>query len=104
MIEAFRDDILSTLTPGELDFLYFAELHLAEMSEWSVDQAAAASFASAPVIERACKKLHLSGYAELRFLVRNELKGRVIAAHDGISSYRATAAQDALQQRLITGG
>lgn len=96
MIEAFRDDILSTLTPGELGFLYFAELHLAEMSEWSVDQAAAASFASAPVIERACKKLHLSGYAELRFLVRNELKGRTIAAHDGISSYRATAAQDAL--------
>ena len=96
MIEAFRDDILSTLTPGERDFLYFAELHLTEIAGWSLDQAAAASFASAPVIERACKKLHLSGYAELRFLVRNELKGRAIAAQDGISSYRATAAQDAL--------
>lgn len=96
MIEAFRDDILSTLTPGELDFLYFAELHLNKIATWSINEAAAASYASPAVIERACRKLHLSGYAELRFLVRNELKGRTVSAQDGVSDYQAKAAQDAL--------
>jgi DNA-binding MurR/RpiR family transcriptional regulator len=96
MIETFRDDILSTLTPGELDFLYFAELHLGEIAGWGIEEAAGASYASTAVIERACKKLRLSGYAELRFLVKSELEGRTLSAQDGVSDYGAEAAQDAL--------
>jgi DNA-binding MurR/RpiR family transcriptional regulator len=96
MIEAFRDDILSTLTQGELDFLYFTELHLNDIASWSIEEAAAASYTSAAVIERACRKLRLSGYAELRFLVRNELRERSVSVQEDVSDYSARTAQDAL--------
>ena len=96
MIEAFRDDILSTLTQGELDFLYFIELHLNNIASWSIEEAAAASYTSAAVIERACRKLRLSGYAELRFLVSNELRERSVSVQEDVSDYSARTAQDAL--------
>ncbi len=105
MIETFRDDVLSVLTPGELDFLYFAELHLKEMASWNLDAAAAASLTSAPVIERACKKLGLSGYSELRWLIRNELKGTVSVAKADAVDYRAQTAAEALlrESRIALG-
>lgn len=105
MIETFRDDVLSTLTAGELDFLYFAELHLKEMASWTLDEAASCSLASAPVIERACKKLGLSGYSELRYLVRSELKGQAPPAQPEALDYRASDAAAALvRESHITMG
>lgn len=98
MIETFRDDVLSMLTPGELDFLYFAELHLKEVASWTLDEAASASLASAPVIERACKKLGLSGYSELRYLVRSELKGQAPLTRPETLDYRAQDAASALMR------
>lgn len=99
MIEGFRDDVLSTLTPGELDFLYYAELHLDDISSWTLDKAAHESLASPAVIERACQKLGLASYSELRYLIRSELNGRSTVASDLAVDYPASQAiSDALRE------
>lgn len=101
MIEGFRDDVLSTLTPGELDFLYFAELHLHEMASWTLEEAARESLASGGVIERACQKLGLTGYAELRNLIRAELRGRASTVSNDLAvDYPAARAVAAATREL----
>jgi DNA-binding MurR/RpiR family transcriptional regulator len=74
MIESFPDDLLSSLSAGELDFLCFAELHPDLIISSTLDQAAATSFTSSAIIERACKKLMLSGYPELRYRISKGMR------------------------------
>ncbi|MGI6230388.1 MAG: MurR/RpiR family transcriptional regulator [Tractidigestivibacter sp.] len=75
MIEGFTDDVLTKLTPGELDFLYYTELHLSQIAKSTLDEAAESALSSPAVIERACKKLGLSGYSDLRYRIARELRG-----------------------------
>lgn len=98
MIEEFRDDTLSTLTSNELDFLYFAELHLDEMDSWTLEEAARQSLTSGSVIERACKKLGLSGFSELKYRIRSSRRGKGTIAQNLAVEYPAHRAADAINR------
>lgn len=73
MIDQLDNDILNNLTQGELTVLKFIDLHTEEILTLNIQQLADQAFTSTATILRLCKKMRLSGYSELKFVLKNQL-------------------------------
>lgn len=73
MIDQLDNDILNHLTQGELTVLKYIDAHTDEVLHMSIQQLATDAFTSTATILRLCKKMHLTGFSELKFVLRNQL-------------------------------
>lgn len=72
MIDQLDNDILNALTQGELTVLKYIDSHTREVLHMSIQELAAGAYTSTATILRLCKKMRLTGFSELKFVLRNQ--------------------------------
>lgn len=67
-------DTINSLTISELDILRFIDNNKKEILKMSIQDLSKAVFFSTTSIMRLCKKIGFSGFSELKFYVKEEIK------------------------------
>ena len=73
MFSYIDNEIINNLTQSEITVLKYIDLHQEEIIEMSIQECAIKSFTSTATILRVCKKLNLSGFSELKFILKQNL-------------------------------
>lgn len=73
MLKNLDSNIISELTKAELEILRFIELNSEDIIKMSIQECAKKNFTSTATILRLCKKIGLTGFSELKFLLKQEL-------------------------------
>lgn len=74
MIKGLNSDILNSLSNSEIEVLKYIEKNKRKVLDMSVQELSKNTFISTATIIRLCKKIGLSGFAELKYKIREELK------------------------------
>lgn len=85
MFQKYDSDILNSLTQNELTLLRYIDANQREVLTFSIQRLAKEAFTSTATILRLCKKLKLTGYSELKFVMRRQLEGESEAPVAGVS-------------------
>ena len=86
MFQKYDSDILNSLTQNELTLLRFIDANQKEVLAWSIQQLAKEAFTSTATILRLCKKLKLTGYSELKFVLKRQLDTELASENQKIPS------------------
>lgn len=91
MIENLSIEIINSLTLSELDVLRFIDKNIEKIFSLSIQDLAKESFSSTATIIRLCKKLNFSGYAELKYALKNDFeknksKTKTVSFYDAIQN------------------
>jgi DNA-binding MurR/RpiR family transcriptional regulator len=73
MIEKLNIDIINSLTLSELDTLRYIDNNKEKVYELSIQELAKNTFVSTATIMRLCKKIGFSGFAELKYHLKEEI-------------------------------
>lgn len=73
MIEKLNIDIINSLTLSEIDTLRYIDNNKEKVFDLSIQELAKISFVSTATIMRLCKKLGFSGFAELKYHLKEEI-------------------------------
>lgn len=73
MLSYIDNEIINNLTQGEITVLKYIDLHQEDIIDMSIQECAVKSFSSTATILRLCKKLNLSGFSELKFILKQNL-------------------------------
>lgn len=73
MFSYIDNEIINNLTQSEITVLKYIDAHQEEIIEMSIKECALKSFSSTATILRLCKKLRLSGFSELKFILKQNL-------------------------------
>jgi len=76
MIDRLDNDILNMLTQGELTVLKYIDSHTGEVLSMSIQELASQAYTSTATILRLCKKMHLTGFSELKFVLRSQISSK----------------------------
>lgn len=70
MLSYIDNEIINNLTQSEITVLKYIDLHQEDIIEMSIQECAIKSFTSTATVLRLCKKLNLSGFSELKFIIK----------------------------------
>jgi len=73
MLKHLDSDIISQLSQGELTALRYIDAHKEEVLSMSIQETAAGCYLSTATVLRLCKKIGLSGYSELKYMLKGSL-------------------------------
>ncbi|MDD4166804.1 MAG: MurR/RpiR family transcriptional regulator [Endomicrobiaceae bacterium] len=73
MIKKLSIDIINSLTLSELDTLRYMDNNKEKVFAFSIQKLAKSAFVSTATIMRLCKKLGFSGFAELKYYLKEEI-------------------------------
>lgn len=76
MLDSIDNNILNTLTQSELSVLQYIDNYSSEVLKMSIHELSEKVFFSTATILRLCKKLNFSGYAELKFVLKNSINSQ----------------------------
>lgn len=93
MIEKLNIDLINSLTLAEIDTLKYVDNNKEKVFELSIQELAKITFVSTATIMRLCKKLGFSGFAELKYHLKEEINLRK-------ESQRDATFQDILDQNI----
>lgn len=78
MLTKLGIDVINTLTISELDILRFIDNNEKEILDMSIQDLSKAVFFSTASIMRLCKKIGFSGFSELKYYLKEEIKNSEI--------------------------
>lgn len=85
MLDSIDNDVLSTLTQSELSILQYIDNNTSKVLNMSIHKLSENVFSSTATILRLCKKLNFSGYAELKFVLKNNQASKEILNNNPLS-------------------
>ena len=85
MLNSIDNDILNTLTQSELSVLQYIDNNSSEVLKMSIHELSEKVFFSTATILRLCKKLNFSGYAELKFALKNSTSSQDLVMDNPVS-------------------
>lgn len=78
LIEKLNNEILTNLTKTEQNILQYVYTHPEQVQNESIQDVSAALNVSTTTVIRFCKKLKLSGYSELKYLLRDSMNAPLL--------------------------
>jgi DNA-binding MurR/RpiR family transcriptional regulator len=85
LLNSIDNDILNTLTQSELSVLQYIDNNSSEVLKMSIHELSEKVFFSTATILRLCKKLNFSGYAELKFALKNSTSSQDLVMDNPVS-------------------
>lgn len=73
MIDQLNSEVINTLTQSEISALRYIDAHPKEIINMSIQECAQKTFSSTATILRLCKKINLSGFSELKFILKQQI-------------------------------
>lgn len=73
LINNLNNDIINHLSQSEMNVLQYIESHGQDVITMSIQELANNTYTSTATILRLCKKIHFSGYSELKFTIKQTL-------------------------------
>jgi DNA-binding MurR/RpiR family transcriptional regulator len=86
LLDSIDNNILNTMTQSELSVLQYIDNHTSEVLNMSIHELSEKVFFSTATILRVCKKLNFSGYAELKFALKNITPSQELLSNDPTSN------------------
>jgi DNA-binding MurR/RpiR family transcriptional regulator len=72
MLNQLDIEIINSLSQNELSVLRYIDAHPAEVMQMSIQELSKCVFSSTATILRLCKKMHLKGFSELKYVLKNQ--------------------------------